>query len=69
MIVESLASWLSDFLILGVFLGLAFDVIRRFIRKKSRRNDTDGRKERGKPSDRSWLDEIKRFNPKGGDDD
>lgn len=61
-------AWFVDALIFGVFVWAVFNGMRRFRRKRGRRDDSN-KKGRIALSDESWFEEMKRMNPKGGKDD
>lgn len=65
---NSFGTWFADLLIFSVLIWMAFDVTRRFKRRRGRRDDSN-KEGRIALSDEFWLEEIKRLNPKGGKQD
>jgi len=68
MVMNTFLAWLADALLFGALVWMVSDVIRRFGRKRTRRDDSN-KEGRIALSDESWLEEMKRMNPKGGKDD
>lgn len=65
MIVQTFVSLLSDFLMLGALIWLLF----RTIRRRKGRSDDANRYGRIALSDDSWWDQLRKWNPKGSEDD